>query len=215
VGVIAVTAGEGFFKVFKSLGALVVKGGQTMNPSVQDILSAVNSSGYKELVILPNNSNVVLTARQVQELTPHRVAVVATESAPQGIGALLAFNFQADMQTNISAMEQAAHAVHTVEITQAVRDAEVDGHQVTAGQMLGIYDNHVVAATDTPDAALLAALEQAPLLSMEIVTIYFGKDASEADAKAVAARIRDAHTGLDVEVVAGGQPHYPYVVSLE
>jgi dihydroxyacetone kinase-like predicted kinase len=81
--------------------------------------------------------------------------------------------------------------------------------------MLGIYDNHVVAATDTPDAALLAALEQAPLLSMEIVTIYFGKDASEADAKAVAARIRDAHTGLDVEVVAGGQPHYPYVVSLE
>src|SRR5205814_8652057 len=122
IGVIAVAAGEGLLKVFRSLGASVVQGGQTMNPSVQEILSAVNSSGYKELIILPNNSNIVLTAKHVQELTPHSVAVVPTETAPQGIGALLAFNFQADLQTNASAMEQAARAVRTVEITRAVRD---------------------------------------------------------------------------------------------
>jgi uncharacterized protein len=215
IGVIAVAAGEGFLRVFRSLGALAVQGGQTMNPSVQEILSAVNSSGYKELIILPNNSNIVLTARQVQELTPHAVEVVPTQSPPQGIGALLAFNFQADMQTNVTAMEQGARGVHTVEITRAVRNAQVDGHDVVAGQMLGIYDGHVVTATDTADAALAATLQQAPLGSMEIVTIYFGADATEADAQAVASTIRDAHPGLDVEVVPGGQPHYPYVVSLE
>lgn len=215
IGVIAVAAGEGLIKVFRSLGALVVPGGQTMNPSVQQILSAVNSSGYRELIILPNNSNIILTARHVQELTPHSVAVVPTESAPEGIGALLAFNFQADMQTNVAAMEQAAHAVHTVEITRAVRDAEVDGHVVRAGQMLGIYDGRVVTIGSTADEALLSALEQAPLQSMEIVTVYFGADATEGDAQAIAAQVREAHPGLDVEVVPGGQPHYPYVVSLE
>src|SRR4030088_1202654 len=125
IGVIAVAAGEGFLKVFRSLGASVVQGGQTMNPSVQEILAAVNSCGYKELIILPNNSNIILTAQHVQELTPHMVTVVPTETAPQGIGALLAFNFQADMQTNVAAMARGAHAVHTVEVTRAARDAEV------------------------------------------------------------------------------------------
>jgi dihydroxyacetone kinase-like predicted kinase len=186
-----------------------------MNPSVQEILAAVNSSGYKELVILPNNTNIVLTATRVQELTPHRISVVPTETAPQGIGALLAFNFQADLETNAEAMEQAAHAVHTVEVTRAVRDAEIDGLQVKAGDMLGISDGHIVGSTASADEALLRSLAHAPIGSMEIVTIYWGEGASEAEAHAVSARIREAHPGLDVEVVQGGQPHYPYVVSLE
>jgi DAK2 domain fusion protein YloV len=215
IGVIAVAAGEGFLKVFRSLGAMVVQGGQTMNPSVQEILSAVNSSGHRELIVLPNNSNVVLTARHVQELTPHAVAVVPTESAPQGIGALLAFNFQADLQTNVAAMQQAMHAVHTVEITRAVREAEVDGLQVRAGDVLGICDGRVVAVTPSAEEALLSSFVHAPIDEMEIVTIYYGAGASEAEAQAVAARIREAHPGLAVEVVHGGQPHYPYVVSLE
>jgi DAK2 domain fusion protein YloV len=215
IGVIAVAAGDGFSRVFRSLGARVVQGGQTMNPSVQEILAAVNSSGYKELVILPNNTNIVLTATRVQELTPHRISVVPTETAPQGIGALLAFNFQADLETNAEAMEQAAHAVHTVEVTRAVRDAEIDGLQVKAGDMLGISDGHIVGSTASADEALLRSLAHAPIGSMEIVTIYWGEGASEAEAHAVSARIREAHPGLDVEVVQGGQPHYPYVVSLE
>jgi len=215
IGVIAVAAGEGFVKVFRSLGARVVQGGQTMNPSVQEILTAVNSSGYKELIILPNNSNITLTARHVQELTPHSVAVVPTETAPQGIGALLAFNFQADMQTNVSAMEQAAHAVRTVEVTRSVRDAEVDGVQVKSGDMLGIYDGRVVAKSDSADGALLRTFESARTEALEIVTIYYGAGASESDAHSAAAHIREAHPGLAVEIVEGGQPHYPYVVSLE
>jgi DAK2 domain fusion protein YloV len=215
IGVIAVAAGEGFVKVFRSLGAHVVQGGQTMNPSVQEILAAVNSSGYKQLIILPNNSNIVLTARQVQELTMHEVTVVPTETAPQGIGALLAFNFQADMPTNVGAMEQAAHAVHTVEVTRSIREAEVDGVKVKAGNMLGIYDGCVVEVSDSAEEALLSTLGRAPIDSLEIVTIYHGATASEAAAQGVAARIREAHPGLAVEVVEGGQPHYPYVVSLE
>jgi dihydroxyacetone kinase-like predicted kinase len=215
IGVIAVAAGEGFVKVFRSLGARVVQGGQTMNPSVQEILSAVNSSGYEQVVLLPNNSNIVLTARNVKELTPHHVEVVPTETAPQGIGALLAFNFQADMQTNLAAMEQAARAVRTVEVTRAVRDAEVDGVQVVAGQSLGIYDGRVVTTSSNDDEALLATFAQAPVAELEIVTIYWGTGASEKTAQDVAAKIRHAHPALAVEVVEGGQPHYPYVVSLE
>jgi len=215
IGVIAVAAGEGLQKVFRSLGARVVSGGQTMNPSVQDILNAVNSSGCKELLILPNNSNIILTAQHVQELTPHSVAVIPTKTAPQGIGALLAFNFQADMQTNQAAMEQAAHAVATIEVTQAVRDAEVDGLSVESGQFLGIADGRVVAAAASADEALVAALGSTPVGDMEIVTIYFGNNASLEQTGAVAARIREQHPGLAVEVVEGGQPHYPYVVSLE
>jgi DAK2 domain fusion protein YloV len=215
VGVIAVTAGDGFARVFRSMGATVVPGGQTMNPSVQDILAAVNSAGYRELILLPNNSNIVLTARHVAELTPHDVRVVATSSVPQGIAALLAFNYQADLETNVAAMEHAASSVHTVEVTGAVRDAEVDGIQVRAGQMLGIYDGQVVVAADSAEQATRRCLEQAPMDSLEIVTVYYGADATEQDAQTLAAQVRETHPGLDVEVVAGGQPHYPFVVSLE
>jgi DAK2 domain fusion protein YloV len=215
IGVIAVAAGYGLVNVFKSLNAGVVQGGQGMNPSVQEILAAVNRSGHQELIILPNNSNVILTARQVAELTPHHVAVVPTETAPQGIGALLAFNFQADMQTNVEAMQQASQGVHTVEVTRSIRDAEVDGVRVTAGDMLGMYDGHIVEARASADEALLRTLDHASIEALEIVTIYFGAGTSETQAQAVAAGIREQHPGLVVEVVEGGQPHYPYVVSLE
>ena len=149
------------------------------------------------------------------ELTPHNVTVVPTETTPQGIGALLAFNFQTDMATNVEAMEQAAHAVHTVEVTRAVRDAETDGVEIKAGDMLGMYDGRIVAVADSPDAALLRTLEVSPTEALEIVTIYYGVGASEAEAQGVAAHVRDAHPGLPVEIVDGGQPHYPFVVSLE
>jgi DAK2 domain fusion protein YloV len=215
VGVIAVAPGDGFARVFRSMGATVVPGGQTMNPSVQDILAAVNSSGYKELVVLPNNSNIVLTAGHVDELTPHDVRVVATKTVPQGVGALLAFNFEADLETNVAAMEHAARAVHTIEVTRAVRDAEVDQVQVRAGQMLGIFDGQAVAVTDSAEEAVVRSLELASVDALEIVTIYYGADATEPEAQALARRLRAAHEGLDVEVVDGGQPHYPFVVSLE
>ncbi len=215
VGVIAVAAGEGFQNVFQSLGARVVQGGQSMNPSVQEILAAINSSGYQQLVVLPNNSNIILTARHVQELTSHEVRVIPTETMPQGIGALLAFNFQADLETNAQSMAQAARAVHTIEVTQAVRSAEVDGVHVREGDVMGIFDGKVVSTEKTLELAALAALRLAPLETLEILTIYFGQDVTEHHAQALAGTIRDQHAGLAVEVVSGAQPHYPYVISLE
>src|SRR5205823_991691 len=126
----------------------------------------------QELIVLPNNSNIVLTAQQVQELTPHAVKVIPTETVPQGIGALLAFNFQADMQTNLSAMQQAAHSVHTIEVTRSVRDAEINGLRVRSGHWLGIHDGRVVAVGDEAEEVLVAALAHAPVDALEIVTIY-------------------------------------------
>jgi uncharacterized protein len=215
IGVIAVAAGEGFLKVFRSLGAQVVQGGQTMNPSVQDILASVNRSGYRELILLPNNTNIILTAKQVQELTPHRVVVIPTETAPQGIGALLAFNFQADMETNLAAMEHAARSIHTIEVTRAVRDAEVDGLRAKSGDWLGIHDGRVVAVAGSAEHALESSDPFQPADGLEVVTVYYGEGTTEEAAQAVAGRIRQKHPGLTVEVVEGGQPHYPYVVSLE
>ena len=215
IGVVAVVAGEGFKKVFRSLGAMVVDGGQTMNPSVQDLLAAVNSSGHRELVVLPNNSNIVLTARQAQALTPHTLEVVPTESSPQGIGALLAFNFQADLSTNVDAMRRAARAVRTVEVTRALRDAEIDGRTVRAGQWLGLFDGAVVAAEASAEAAAKLAVERGSLETLEVITVYYGVDANEPSARALADEVRAERPGLEVEVVPGGQPHYPYVISLE
>lgn len=216
IGVIAVVAGQGLQDVFRSFGARVVGGGQTMNPSVQEILAAVNQAPYDQVVILPNNTNVLLTARQVASLTTTRtVSVVPTATAPQGIGAMLAFNYEADLSTNVEAMQAAARGVHTVEVTRAVRDTDMDGVTVHQGDMLGLYDDRIVTTAPTANQALLQACGHAPLDALEIVTIYHGDGASDADARQAAADLRRDHPALAVEVVAGGQPHYPYVVSLE
>ncbi len=215
IGVIAVAAGSGLQNVFRSLGATVVEGGQSMNPSVQEILAAANRSGYQELILLPNNPNIILTARSAQAVTPHRIEVVPTRSVPEGISALLAFNFQADLETNTAAMLQAARAVHTVEVTRSVRDAEVDGVEVHAGDLLGIYDGRVLLTDTNPEGALQRVLEQTATESLEIVTVYFGADATAIQADRVAAALRGVHPGLAVEVVDGGQAYYPYVASLE
>jgi hypothetical protein len=151
----------------------------------------------------------------VTELTPHDVRVIATRTVPQGIGALLAFNFEADLETNVGAMDHAAGAVHTIEVTRAVRDADVDQVSVRAGQMMGIYDGDVVVATESADDAVVRSLDHAQVDALEIVTIYYGADATDADAHTLAGRLREAHPGLNVEVMAGGQPHYPFMVSLE
>jgi dihydroxyacetone kinase-like predicted kinase len=141
--------------------------------------------------------------------------VVPSESTPQGIGALLAFNFQADLSTNVAAMTRAARSVRTVEVTRAVRDAEIDGRPVRIGQWLGMFDGKLVTVEPAPEAAALAAVEHGRLESIEVVTIYYGTEATEASARDVAERVRAARPGLEVEIVAGGQPHYSYVVSLE
>jgi dihydroxyacetone kinase-like predicted kinase len=214
--VVAVGAGEGIDGILRSLGVQeVVAGGQSMNPSTAQILDAVEATTADEVVVLPNNKNVVPVAEQAAKVAGRPVRVVPTKSIAEGLASLLAYDPSASAATNAEGMAAASREVAWGEVTRAVRDADVDGLHVEAGQVLGIHDGRVVAVASSPEEALLRTFEQAPTEALEIVTVYYGESASERQAQAVADRIRQAHPGLAVEIVEGGQPHYPYVVSLE
>lgn len=216
IGVVAVAAGRGFQQIFTSLGAAaVVAGGQTMNPSVQEIVAAVNSSGYDQIIILPNNPNIVMTANSVKGLTPHQIAVVPTRSLPAGVAALMAFNFEADLETNVELMTAAAQAVRALEVTRAVRDVDLDGVQVKAGQHIAILDGKIVAAARSAERAALQALPSVGAERFELLTIYRGADAAEAEADELAEQVRERYPNLQIEVHHGGQPHYPFILALE
>jgi len=216
IGVVAVSPGAGFRALFSSMGAAaIVEGGQTMNPSVQDILTAISSVGYQELILLPNNSNILLAARQAAEQTPRSVRIVPTRSLPQGIAALLAFNYGEDLDTNVQLMEGAAEGVASIEVTVADRDSEANGQAIEKGRALGLLDDEIVAITDTLTEASLGALALAEPEGREIVTIYWGAGSSRDEAGELCEAIQDAHPHLETEIVEGGQPHYPYIISVE
>ena len=216
IGVVAVSPGAGFRALFSSMGAAaIVEGGQTMNPSVQDILTAISSVGYQELILLPNNSNILLAARQAAEQTPRSVRIVPTRSLPQGIAALLAFNYGEDLDTNVQLMEGAAERVASIEVTVADRDSEANGQAIEKGRALGLLDDEIVAITDTLTEASLGALALAEPEGREIVTIYWGAGSSRDEAGELCEAIQDAHPHLETEIVEGGQPHYPYIISVE
>jgi dihydroxyacetone kinase-like predicted kinase len=186
-----------------------------MNPSTQDLLAAINRVEAEQVIVLPNNKNVVLAARQAARLTDKRVEVVPTRTVPQGIAALLALNYQLDPASNARAMERAMDTVRTGEITRAIRAAEIDGVRVEAGQIIGLLDGELNTAGMSVEAVaddLLRAMEAA---GREIITLYYGQDVQAAAARALADRIREAYPGQDVEVVEGGQPHYLYIISVE
>jgi DAK2 domain fusion protein YloV len=216
IGVVAVSPGIGFRALFSSMGAAaIVDGGQTMNPSVQDILTAISSVGYQELVLLPNNGNIVLAAQQAAEQTPRSVRIVPTRTVPQGIAALLAFNFGEDLDANVGLMEAAARNVASIEVTVAQRATEVNGLQIEQGQAVALLDDEIVAVTATLTDAALGALALAEPDAREIVTIYWGEGASRDQAGELAEAIQAAHPHLESEIVEGGQPHYPYIISVE
>jgi dihydroxyacetone kinase-like predicted kinase len=216
IGVVSVAPGAGFRALFASMGAAaIVEGGQTMNPSVQEIMAAVGAVGYRELILLPNNGNVLLAAQQAAKASPRTLRVVPTRTVPQGIAALLAFNYEADLETNVALMTDAASAVVSIEVTRAVRPADVDGLHIEVGQFVGLLDDALVAVANDETAVTLAALAKAEPERREIVTIYWGEDASRAGASALREAINAAYPNLEVEVAAGGQPHYPYIISLE
>jgi len=216
IGVIAVSPGPGFRTLFTSMGAAaIIDGGQSMNPSVQDILTAISSVGYQELVLLPNNANILLAAQQAAEQTPRTVRIVPTRSLPHGIAALLAFNYGEDLEANVRLMEDVASHVASIEVTVAERTAEVDGQPVQHGQALGLLDDHLVSVADSLTAAALGALAQASPENREIVTVYWGAGAGREQASALCEAITDAHPHLETEIAEGGQPHYPYIISVE
>jgi DAK2 domain fusion protein YloV len=216
VATVAVAAGDGWRMVFESLGvAAIVPGGQTMNPSTQELLAAVESVPSPKVILLPNNGNVVLSARQVVGLSGKEVCVVPSDSLPQGVGALLAYNFDAGFAANCQAMEEALGTIQTVEITRAVRTVQIDGVDVHEGDIIGLVNGKLVCAGQDQDAMVRRALERAGVAEREIVTLYYGAEVDEASAQALASHIQQWFPGREVEVVNGGQPYYAFVMSVE
>ena len=214
--IIAVVSGEGLGDVFRSLGVSdIVPGGQTMNPSTKDLLKVVEAVASDKVIILPNNSNIVLTANQVQSLTDKSIRVIPTETIPQGIAALLSFDYEADLETNTELMDKARAAVRSIEITRAIRSARLDGLSIKKKQAIGFLDRALVAVGDSTVDVLNKTLARVNLDESEVITIYYGSETEPANAEKVGADLLEQYPQLQVEVVRGDQPHYEYIISVE
>ena len=216
IATIAVVPGDGLAQVFESLGAsYIIPGGQTMNPSTEEFVKAIQTLPCERAILIPNNGNVVMAARQAAELAGRQVVVVPTKSIPQGIAALLAFNPQTELDANVRAMESSARQVCTGELTFATRSVEVNGVEVNEGQPIGLLDDVLVAAGESLEAVACQLLDKMNAAERELVTIYYGDSTTAGDAWALVASIRERYDHLEIEVLAGGQPHYPYILSAE
>jgi dihydroxyacetone kinase-like predicted kinase len=216
VGTVVVAPGQGLITVFESLGAsFVVPGGQTMNPSTEELLQAVENTPSDEVIILPNNKNIVMAAEQAKSLSEKQVEVVRTISVPQGISALLALNYQADLATNVRTMEEAAEAIETAEITQAVRSAQIDGMDVEEGEVIGLVNGKLRVKGDQPGNVVVKVLEFMRAQDFEIITLYYGESIMADEAQQLADEITGLYPEQEIEVVDGGQPHYHYILSAE
>ena len=215
-GIFAVSPGNGFSDLFKELGADgIISGGQSMNPSAEDILRAMQKCPCENAIILPNNGNIIMAAKQASELMEGtNVIVLPTKTLPQGVSALFAFNESRTPEQNAEEMQDALSMVTTLSFTRAVRDAEVDGQHVRARQFLGLKEGKVKAADDSLERVVSAMLRR--LDACDIVTIYYGKDVKESAAEQMQQLVCEV-LGDDVEIslVYGGQPLYPYIISAE
>jgi DAK2 domain fusion protein YloV len=216
---VAVAPGEGLADVFRSLGVgEVVPGGQTMNPSAGELLAAARRTGAETVILLPNNGNVVSTAEHaigVSTDSDQRVLVVPTRTVPQGIAAQLAFDPEAAPDENVDAMRRASAAIRTVEVTRATRSVTIGELKVEEGNILGLLDDKVVAASADPLGAATDALDRAGASKAELITVYRGQAPDEAEAGNLVAALRARYPDAEIELVYGGQPHYDYLISVE
>jgi DAK2 domain fusion protein YloV len=216
ISTVAVVSGDGLTEAFYSIGAtIVVPGGATMNPSVQQILQAVESAPSYNVVVLPNNPNVLLAAGQVASLTRKKVDVVPSTTIPQGIAALLVVSQEAEPQANVDAMKNALDTVRSGEVTVAVRSMDVDGLTIEEGQTVAFLEGRPVVAGGPMPEVVLKLVSMMGVEQGGLVTIYYGAEAEDSEAGGIAASLRAQFPDLEVEVVAGGQPHYNYIVSVE
>lgn len=216
IGTVVVAPGQGLITVFESLGAsAVVPGGQTMNPSTEELLKAVENTPTEDVIILPNNKNIIMAAEQAKALSEKNVEVVPSITVPQGISALLALNYQADLVTNARIMEEATKTIQTAEITTAIRSVSVNGIDVQEGQVIGLVNGKLKVTGTSPAMVAMEALEEMRTEDYEIVTIYYGESVTADDAQQLADDILTRFPEQEVEVVDGGQPHYHFILSAE
>ena len=215
-GVVAVCAGKGMEELFLELGAdAIVTGGQTMNPSTDDILRAVNRTPASTVFVFPNNKNIIMAAEQCIPLTEKRVVVMPTKTVPQGISAMLNFSPDESEESLVGAMGEAIDSVHTAMVTYAARDSDFDGHSIHAGEYLALLDGALIGSytnTRTLFKELSWAVDD---FHPEFITVYYGEDVTEEDAEKAAETIRGNFPDSEVSVVSGGQPVYYYMISVE
>ena len=215
LAVVAVVPGPGLAQLFQDAGcALVVKGGQTMNPSVGQLLDAARASGAEEVIVLPNNPNVVTTAEQSATANPS-VHVVPSKTLPQGVAALLAFNPEEPLDRNLRSMQDALSGVVSIEVTQAVRSSTMSGTKVDAGQYIGLLEGELATYADTPEEALKSTLDRVLDSADQVVTLYQGEEATPEAADELSRQLEEQTPGVQVDLVYGGQPHYHYLASVE
>jgi hypothetical protein len=216
VATVAVVAGEGFEKVFQGFNVnAIVSGGQTMNPSIEELLAAVEKVPSQKVIILPNNSNVILSAQQVLDLTHKEVYVVPSKTLPQGIAALLAFSFEADFATNCKTMTDAAQQAQTAEITVAVRSVQLGSVSVREGDYIGVINGNLAVAGQQIEQVLRDTLQRMQIEQYEIITLYYGSDVPFEEAQNIARQIKQRYSHLEIDVVNGGQAYYAYIISAE
>jgi len=215
-GLAAVVAGRGLVEIFRGLGVdAIIEGGQTMNPSTQDMLTAIESVPYDEVILLPNNGNVIPAAKQVVGLTKKKVHVVDTHSVPQGVSAVVAFRPERSGLENLKAMKAEAERVQTIEVTHAVRDTRSNGVKVKKGDVIGLINDRLEFAGDDYPDVVKRALGRLGPDSYELVTVYRGEQASDDELARLESEIRSNYPRLEVEVQQGGQQHYPFILSVE
>ena len=215
-GIVAVALGDGLTEIFRNLNVdQVVDGGQTMNPSIQDLAEAADATGAKTVIILPNNTNIILAAQQASELTDKRVIVLPTKSVPMGISAALAFDPAASPEENEAAMTEAANQVHTASITYAVRDTNYDGQEIHEGDIMGMLDNKLNVLGNDISQVAKDITENMVNDETSLITIYYGSDVAEADAEALRGVLAEEYADYDVELQNGGQPLYYYLIAVE
>jgi dihydroxyacetone kinase-like predicted kinase len=216
IAVIIVSPGAGLSRIFASLGAAaVVEGGQTMNPSTQDILNSFENLPTDKIIILPNNKNIVMAANQAKDVTVKQVAVVPSRTIPQGLAAMLVLNPDEELNSVAEKMTKALENVNTGEITVATRSVEIDGVNVKEGQVIALLDGKLVVSAASVEDAALGLLEKAKANEHELITLFYGQDMPHAEANRMADVIRKKYSSQEVEVQEGGQPHYQFIISVE
>ncbi|MGY4112157.1 DAK2 domain fusion protein YloV [Aeribacillus sp. SP014] len=215
-GIIAVAMGSGISDLFTSIGATkIIEGGQTMNPSTEDFVKAVEQLNAENIIILPNNSNIIMAANQAAQITDKNIRVIETKSVPQGLSALLAFNPELGLEENVKAMEEASRNVKTGQVTYAVRDTSIEGLAIEKGDFMGIYEKTIVAKDKSKLEAAKKLLDQMIDEEDEILTILQGEDASENEVDQLVQHVENHYKHIEIEVHNGNQPLYSYIFSVE
>ena len=216
IAVVVVSPGQGLSRIFASLGvAAIVAGGQSMNPSTQDILNSFENLPTDKVIILPNNKNIVLAANQAKEVTVKHVAVVPTRTVPQGLAAMLSLAPEGELQAVADKMAKAMAHVKTGEVTIATRTVEIDGVSVKDGQVIALLDGKLVVSAESVEQGVMELLEKANAGEHELITFFYGEDMPHGEANRIADVVREKYKSHEIEVQEGGQPHYQFIISIE